>query len=233
MQKLFSVKIIFMLEKLSIFHKLNENDIKTLEENLKIIKFKKRDTIFNEGDKPRWFHILIKGRVKISKFLNNGKEIILEILDAPDFFGTLALLKNIPYPATAIAIEECDIGNIPSQIFLQIFNKYPELQLEILYHVTMRLKSGIETLKNIALVDVLSRIVYQILKLANKYGKKVSEGVLIDLKLTKQEIAEMSGTTTETAIRIISKLKKEGYIMEKNRKIIIKDIKMLFNLLKN
>jgi len=222
-----------MLEKLAVFQKLNENDIKTLEENLKVCKFKKREIIFNEGDNPQWFHVLIKGRVKISKFSNNGKEIILELLDAPDFFGTLALLKNIPYPASAIAIDDCDIGNVPSQTFLQIVNKYPELQSEILHHVTMRLKSGIESLKNIALVDVLSRIVYQILKLANKYGKRVSEGILIDVKLTKQEIAEMSGTTTETAIRIMSKLKKEGYIIEQNRKIIIKDIEMLFNLLKD
>lgn len=222
-----------MLEKLAIFQILNENDIKTLEKNLKVYKFKKRETIFNEGDIPQWFHVLIKGKIKISKFSNNGKEIILELLDAPDFFGTLALLKNIPYPASAIAIDDCDIGNIPSKTFLQMVNKYPELQSEILHHVTMRLKSGIESLKNIALVDVLSRIVYQILKLANKYGKKVSEGILIDLKLTKQEIAEMSGTTTETAIRIMSKLKKEGYITEQNRKIIIKDIEMLLNLLKD
>ncbi|MCS7232363.1 MAG: Crp/Fnr family transcriptional regulator [Elusimicrobiota bacterium] len=222
-----------MLESLSIFKKLKEDDIKTLEENLKILKFRKRETIFNEGDTPKWFHILIKGRIKISKFSKNAKEIILEILDAPDFFGTLALLKNIPYPASAIAVDECVIGNIPSHIFLQIVNKYPELQSEILHHITTRLRSGIETLKDIALVDVLSRVVYQILKLANKYGKKISDGILIDLKLTKQDIAEMAGTTTETAIRIISKLKKEGYIVEQNRKIIIKDIERLLNLIKD
>lgn len=222
-----------MLEKLTIFQKLDEKEIKTLEENLKVYKFKKRKTIFIEGDIPQWFHVLIKGKVKISKFSKNAKEIILEILDAPDFFGTLALLKNIPYPASAIAIDECEIGTIPAQTFLQIVNKYPELQSEILYHVTARLKSAIESLKNMALVDVSSRIVYQLLKLANKYGKKVPEGVLIDLKLTRQDIAEMSGTTTETSIRIISKLKKEGYIIEQNRKIIIKDIEMLFKLLEN
>jgi|YNPNPStandDraft_1061719.scaffolds.fasta_scaffold00274_6 CRP/FNR family transcriptional regulator len=222
-----------MLKSLAIFKNLKEEDIETLEKNIKKLRFKKRHIIFNEGDAPEGFNVLLKGKVKISKFSQNGREIILEIVDAPDFFGALALLKNFPYPASAIAIDECEIATIPSYTFFQIINKYPELHTEILHHVTMRLKSGIESLKNAALVDVLSRIVYQILKLADRYGEKVSEGILINLKITKHELAEMAGTTTETAIRIISKLKKEGFIIEQNRKIIIKDIKSLLNLLKN
>jgi len=221
-----------MLKEIAIFNELSNEDLTHLEKNLIIQRFKKRQIIFNEGDKPQWFYVLLKGKVKISKSSADGREIVLEIIDAPDFLGALAVIKNFPYPATAVAIENCEVGKIGRDIFLEVFNKYPGLGNQILHHVTMRLRAGIESLKNVVLEDVLSRVVYQILKLATKYGKKVSEGVLIDLRLTKQEIAEMAGTTTETAIRIMSKLKKQGYIIEQNRKIIVKDIKMLFELLK-
>ncbi|WP_353683579.1 Crp/Fnr family transcriptional regulator [Thermodesulfovibrio sp. 3907-1M] len=224
---------LLMLEEIAIFNELSNDDLRNLEKNLTIQSFKKRQVIFYEGDSAEWFYILLKGKVKISKFSADGREIVLEIIDAPDFFGALAVIKNFPYPATAIAIENCEVGKVGRNIFLKVFNKYPGLNNKILHHITMRLRAGVESLKNLALEDVLSRIVYQILKLTTKYGKKVSEGVLIDLKLTKQEIAEMAGTTTETAIRIIGRLKKEGYIVEQNRKIIVKDIDRLFELLKN
>ncbi|GAB5047081.1 Crp/Fnr family transcriptional regulator [Thermodesulfovibrio sp. TK110] len=221
-----------MLTEVVIFNELSNDDIRNLEKNLIIQRLKRRQVIFYEGDKPEWFYILLKGKVKISKFSADGREIVLEIIDAPDFFGALAVIKNFSYPATAIAIEDCEIGKIGRDIFLEVFNNYPGLNNKILHHITMRLRGGIESLKSVALEDVLSRIVYQILKLATKYGKKLAEGILIDLKLTKQEIAEMAGTTTETAIRIIGRLKKEGYITEQKRKIIVKDIEGLSELLK-
>lgn len=222
-----------MLKKIAIFRELSNADLLNLEKNLTIQTFKKRQIIFNEGEEARWFYLLLQGKVKISKSSADGKEIVLEIIDAPDFFGALAVLKDFPYPATAVALENCEVGKIAKNVFLEVSNKYSDLKNQILHHVTMRLRAGIESLKNVALEDVLSRVIYQILKLANKYGKKISEGILIDLKLTKQEIAEMAGTTTETAIRMISKLKKEGYIIEQNRKIIVKNIKMLLSLIKD
>ncbi|MEJ5227643.1 Crp/Fnr family transcriptional regulator [Thermodesulfovibrio sp.] len=216
-----------MLSELPLFKDFKEDDLKTLEASLKIIRFKKKETIFSEGESPRWFYILLKGRVKISKFSSDGREIVLEIIDSQDFFGALAVIKGFPYPANAIAVEDCEVARIPSEIFLPLIVKYPNIEAQILHHVTVRLKSGIESLKNIALEDVSSRIAYQLLKLANKYGKPLSEGVIIDLRITKQELAEMTGTTTETAIRVISKLKKMGYLSEINHKFIIKDIRAL------
>lgn len=219
-----------MLETLPIFKEIVKEDLKTLEENLKILKFKKRETIFSERQQAEWFYLLIKGKVKISKLASDGREIVLEIIDAPDFFGALAVLKGFPYPATAQAMENCEIGRIPAKLFLQIIGKYPQLEAQILHHVTLRLKEGIESLKNIALEEVSSRIAYQLLKLANKYGKSSPEGVLIDFRITKQQLAEMTGTTTETAIRIISKLKKLGYLSETEHRFIIRDIRALSRL---
>ena len=219
-----------MLKEIFIFKNINQENIEILQRNLISFKVKKRDFIFHEGQKPDWLYILFKGKIKISKIAKDGREAVLEIINAPDVFGALAVIKNFPYPANAIAMEDCEIGKIKSDIFLQVLKEYPELHSEILHHVTMRLKSGIENLQKIALENVSARIAYQLLKLANKYGEKTNDGILINLKITKHELAELSGTTTETAIRVLSKLKRLGYIAEQNRKILLKDIRALSSL---
>lgn len=216
-----------MLRQIPIFVKLEEEDLRNLEKNITIKKYHKKETIFCEGDNPEFLYIIIKGIVKISKLAKDGREIVIEIIDQNDFFGALAVIKNIPYPANAIAVENSEIAKIPSKVFLSVMKKYPHIEAEILHHVTMRLKSGIESLKNIAIEDVSSRIAYQLLKLAKKYGRTIPEGVLIDIRITKQELADMTGTTTETAIRVISKLKKLEYLSEKDHKFVIKDIRAI------
>lgn len=214
-----------MLKDISIFREVRDEDLKPLEDSLVVEKIRRKQTIFNEGDRAQFFYVLLKGKVKISKVTKDGMEIILEIIDEGDFFGALALIKGISYPASAVAIEQSEVGKIPAKTFLSLIKKYPYLEAQILHHVIMRLKSGIESLKNIATHDVSSRIAYQLLKLASKYGKNTPQGVLIDLRVTKQQLAELTGTTTETAIRVISKFKKLGYLDEINHKILIKDIK--------
>lgn len=216
-----------MLEDFSIFKFISEDDVNFLESNLKIVKFKKREIVFREGEGSNWCFFLLKGNIKISKIANDGREIVLEIIEAPDFFGVLAVLKGIPYPATAQALDECEIAMIPSSNFLQVIKKYPLIESQILYHVTTRLREGIESLKNIAVEDVSSRLMYQLIKLAKKYGKVTKEGILIDLRVTKQQLAEMTGTTTETTIRVIGKLKKAGYLTERERKFLITDKKAI------
>ncbi len=216
-----------MLQQIDLFRDLKKEDLEILNKNAKIMKFKKNDSIFNEGDKPEYLYIVLIGKIKISKIGKDGREIILEIVNEKDIFGALAVIKGIPYPANAIVIENCEVLSIPSKIFLSIIKNYPQLEAKIMHHVVMRLKSGIESLKNTALENADSRIAYQLLKLAQKYGKYTPHGVLIDLRITKKLLAEMTGTTVETTFRTINKLKKEGYISELDHKILIKDIRAL------
>ncbi|GAB6184167.1 Crp/Fnr family transcriptional regulator [Thermodesulfovibrio hydrogeniphilus] len=211
-----------MLEKVDLFKALAKDDMEELEKALKTEKFKKKQVIFHEGDESKYCYILFEGRVNIVKSSADGKELVLEIIDPPDLFGALATLKGIPYPATAIAVENSLVGKIISEIFLAITKKYPDFEKRLLEHITMRLRACIDAMKNIASDDAYTRVFSQLVRLAKKYGKKTEEGILIDIKLTKREIAEMAGVTTETAIRIISKMKKEDVITEKDKKILLR-----------
>lgn len=220
-----------MIREIKIFNHLKEEDIKRIEKHAIYFRVKKKGIIFNQGEKPEWFYILLEGKIKISKLSNDGREITIEFIDPGQFFGTLALIRGFSYPATASALEDCKILKIPSGLFLDIYNRYPEINNLILHEITMRMKTSLDMLKGIALDQCSSRIAYQLLRLAGKYGKKTEGGILIDTKITRQQIAELAATTTETAIRVMGQLKKEGYIKENNRKILISDAKGLSKII--
>ncbi|MFN3739478.1 MAG: Crp/Fnr family transcriptional regulator [Thermodesulfovibrionales bacterium] len=218
------------IPRIELFKDLSERELTELEQTSLKETFKKKEAVFSEGEPSEWFCILTKGKIKITKLSYDGKEIILEIIKAPDFFGGLAVLKGFPYPASAIAMEESEVIKIPRAVFLKLVEKYPSINKAMLSFLIDRVKVTQETLKSVALERVETRVASALLRLSEKYGSTEKNGLMIDLRLTKQELADMVGTTVETAIRIMSKFKKSGYLNEKDGKIIIKDINKLKEL---
>lgn len=215
------------LNKISIFSTLSSPELKEITPYLFPVSFKKRKVIFSEGDPSEWFYIVSQGKVKITKLSQEGKEIILELIHPMDFFGGLAVIRGFPYPANAIAMEDSKLLKISRSNLMRILDRFPNLMYCMAQQVGDRMKESHETLKNIALERVEARITSLLLKLADKTGKKMEGGTAIDMKLTKQDIAEMVGTTVETSIRTMSKLKKNGILSEKDGRIIIKDLDKL------
>jgi CRP-like cAMP-binding protein len=211
------------LKKIDLFKNLSEDELKELEAYLVQTAYKKKDDIFTEGDPPEWFFIVSKGKVKVTKLSHEGKEIILEIISPYDIFGGVAVLRNFPYPANAVAMEDSEVIKISRKNLMRLVDRFPNLMYCIALQLGDRMKSSYDSLKNIALERVEARIAALLLKLSNKVGVETKEGVLIDMRLTKQDVADMVGTTVETSIRTFSKFKKQGFVTDADGKIIIKD----------
>jgi CRP/FNR family transcriptional regulator len=211
------------LEKLSLFKDLSEADLKELEPYLARAVHKKKDTIFSEGEPSEWFYIVAEGKVKITKLSQDGKELILEVISPDDIFGGVAVLRNIPYPANAVAMEDTTVVKISRKNLMRIVDRFPNLMFCIAMQLGERMKSSHESLKNIALERVEARIAALLLKLADKMGKRSADGTVIDMRLTKQDVADMVGTTVETSIRTFSKLKRDGLVTEADGKFVVKD----------
>lgn len=190
--------------------------------------FRKKDIIFSEGDPSRRFFILVSGKVKITKLSQEGKEIIIELIFPGEFFGGFAVLKGFPYPANAVAMEESEVLWISRTDLLGIIERFPNLMFDITAHLSERVREFPDTLKNIALERVESRIASLLLKLAEKTGERTDSGEIgIAMRLTKQDIAEMVGTTVETSIRVMSRFRKSGFIKDENGRIVISDFRAL------
>jgi CRP/FNR family transcriptional regulator len=213
------------LKQIPLFSGLSEEEIAEIASYIERKAFHKKETIFSEGDPSSWFCILFKGKVKITKLSHDGKEIILELISPGEFFGGFAVLKGFPYPANAIAMQDSEIIRISRHNLMRIIERFPNIMYDITANLGERVREFHDTLKNIALERVESRIAALLLKLAEKTGEKSATGeIVIAMGLTKQDIAEMVGTTVETSIRVISRFRKSGLVKDVSGKIVIRDL---------
>lgn len=206
-----------------MFKNLSADELKELEPYLVSEKHKKKKTIFSEGDPPEWFYIVKSGKVKITKLSHEGKEIILEVISPYDIFGGVAVIRGISYPANAVAMEDAEVLKISRKNLMRLVDRFPNLMYCMALQLGDRMKSSYDSLKNIALERVEARIAALLLKLAGKVGVETEGGLLIDMRLTKQDVADMVGTTVETSIRTFSKFRKQGLISDADGKFIIRD----------
>jgi CRP/FNR family transcriptional regulator len=218
------------LKKIDLFKNLTDEELKELQAYLVTTAYKKKEYIFSEGDSPEWFYIVSAGKVKVTKLSHEGKEIILEVISPHDIFGGVAVLRNFPYPANAVAMEDAEVIKMSRKNLMRLVDRFPNLMYFIALQLGDRMKSSHDSLKNIALERVEARIAALLLKLSNKVGVETKDGLLIDMRLTKQDVADMVGTTVETSIRTFSKFKKEGLVTDTDGKFIIKDKEGLASL---
>ncbi len=211
------------LKKIPIFSTFDDDEIKEIAPYLIREAAGKKQEIFSEGDTPDWFYIVFSGKVKITKLSHDGREIILEVISPFDFFGGLAVLKGFPYPANAVAMEDSVVVKISRNNLLKVIDRFPGVMYDMTSNLGDRIRDFHDTLKNIALEKVEARIAALLLKLAGKTGVKAAGGTMINMRLTKQDIAEMVGATVETAIRVMSKFRKAGFINNEGGKIVVKN----------
>lgn len=220
----------FDIKEIPIFNTLSAAEAKEVSPYLLSGRVRKKEAIFSEGDPSEWLYIVKKGKVKITKLSHEGKEIILEIISPLNFFGGIAVVRGFPYPANAVAMEDTEVLKISRKNLMSLMDRFPALMYCMATNIGDRIKDSHETLKNIALEKVESRIASLLIKLSDKAGEKTPDGLAINMKLTKQDIAEMVGTTVETSIRTMSKLSKQGIVSSKGGKIIVRDLEKLRSL---
>ena len=197
----------------SIFSSLNDDELGELA-NLAIERnFMPNEFIFWDGDTPEWFYIVAEGKVKVLKHSSLGKEFIIAFFGPGEMFGEVAVLENKPYPASAQAVAETKVAGIRREDFLSFLANRPQVALRIINVLAGRLRDAQGRLRDLAGERVEQRLASVLLMLSTKLG--------LTLPFTRQEIADMAGTTTETAIRVMSQLKDRGIIRSVRGKVII------------
>jgi CRP-like cAMP-binding protein len=183
--------------------------------------------VYFSGDPTARLYVVAQGKVKLSRHTLTGQDVILDILAPGDFFGSLAILGDAHYPDTAQAQTRLCVLGIDGPSFQSILLQYPSVALAVLQATTQRLQTAHETIRQLSAYPVERRIAAVLLKLAAKLGEATLEGLLIQTPLTRQEVADMTGATLETASRVLSQWQKEGLIRSGRGWIAIADADQL------
>ena len=180
------------------------------------------DLIFAEGDPSHSFMVIVSGRVKVFKSTPAGKEIILEIFGAGDPLGAVAVYEGAPFMASALALEDSQVLAIEQRAFFQLLEENPAFVRGLLSGLTIRLAELTRRLAELSGARVEARFARLFLKLCEQIGRNERGGIFVPMALSRQELADLSGTTIETAIRIMSRWQKEDVLhTEKDGFVVI------------
>ncbi len=219
-----------MSRKFSLFADLSEQHLCHLSDSKNFITHKKGQILFYEGTKPLGIFCINDGIVKVYKTASNGKEQILRLAKKGDFLGYSSLLGEESYSNSATIVEDAKICFVPRESFLKVLAEDTGFHRRVTKALCHDLGVMEEKLTDATQKSIRERLAFTLLKLSETYGIDGSAGEKIDIILTREEIAGLVGTATETVIRLLSEFKKDELIDFEGKKIIVLDKKGLARL---
>ena len=206
----------------------NKDEMHTALENHDVIDYKKKQTIYSEGQHPNKLYYIQTGKVKIYKTSDGGKELIIGLLSAGDFFGHIPLIENVVYEEFAETLEESSIRVIPKKEFEQLITTNQEIALKVIKLLANNISEKEQQLVALAYHSLRKRVADALLTLKKKYAKE--DQVPFSISISREDLANIAGTATESLIRTLSDFKNEKLIEIKDGKIILLEEKKLLNL---
>jgi CRP-like cAMP-binding protein len=215
------------LKNIPIFSSLPEVYLEELSEIMLEKTYRKNQVIFDQGDPGSSLIVIKSGLVKISLVDSNNHEFIIKTFSVNDFFGEMSLLDGGSRSATATAVEDTQALIIFRENFISLIQKTPSMALGMLTELSNRLRTTTENISNLTFFDAYGKVAQCLLDLADKVGKREEDGVAIQLTLSRQELANMSGLSRETFARILKEFQVRGCLKVQGKKITILNEKVM------
>jgi CRP/FNR family transcriptional regulator len=211
------------LRHIPIFAGLEPEELLEIEKLVLERRYGKGRIIFLEGEPGEAVFFLKSGRVKIAKTTPDGREHILHYIHPGDVFAEVVLFGDQTYPASAEIVEDAQLGLIRNQDMEALLIKSPSIAVALLKVMSRRLREAQAKINSLAHDDSYRRMTGMLLDLVRQYGVPAEKGTCIDINLTNQELANLIGTTRETANRILNDFRRSGVLIADRQRITITD----------
>lgn len=211
--------MVAILRNVPIFNNLSDDELEAVKKYTVTRNFPKNSIIINEGDSSDSLYIIVSGRVTVYLSDENGKEVILNSQGAGDYFGELALVDDDKRSASVVTAEKSTFFVISKADFKKVLALHPELAFNLIRGLTHRVRHLTDNVRSLALLDVYGRVAKTLLSLATDNG----EELVIDMKLTQQDIANRVGASREMVAKILKDLSTGGYISIDQKRITINE----------
>lgn len=210
-----------VVKEIPFFSLLTEEELNLIDNIASEKEFKKGEYIFFEGDEGDRFYIIKNGQVKLTKMIKNGDEQILNIFSDHDIIAEIVAFDKGNYPASAVTMTETEVIVFDQSELENLILKHPSIGVKLLREMSGRLRRAQQNVRDLALKDSSARVAGLLIFLAEKYGEKKKERVILDISLTQQELANMIGSSRETVSRVLGQFESEDLIKSSRKKIII------------
>ena len=204
-----------------LFAGLDEEALRIVAQAARLRRVKDSAYFFHQGEPATVLYVLTEGRIKFTQVTPEGHGVLLRVIGPGETFGAVAALSDAVHPASAEATGECAALGWQSETISDLMERFPRLALNALRFLAGRLKEFQDRYRELATQRVERRIAHALLRLAHQVGRQMEGGTLIDLTLSRQDIAEMSGTTLFTVSRTLSGWEGAGIIKSGRERVFI------------
>ena len=211
----------------SAFRSLEPELVELIDDSKRSNLYRKGQVIFYEGNPAYGLFCINSGKVKLYKTTPDGKRLILRIANPGDQLGYLALFTEQPYSATGETLEDSVICFVDRRTLYPLMSKYKDVTWAIIHGLAEELSLTRDRAMDIAHRSVRERMAGLLLLLKARYGQENDEGTLLNISLSRQDLAELIGTTKETAVRVLSDFRQEHLIKDRNRRLLLLSPKKL------
>ena len=185
------------------------------------LRIPKGSAVFEQGEIARSFYVLLNGRLKVVKVTPDGQQVVIRFVVPGEIYGIAKALNREDYPATATALVDSVTLAWDMAIWDGFMERHPSFARNVMQMMGQRIQEAHTRLKELATQDVQHRIAHALLRLVRQSGREVEGGVLVDFPVTRQEIAEVSGTTMHSVSRVLSAWENAGLVVVGRQKVIV------------
>lgn len=211
-----------------LFSGLSPEQIDSLLQEAQSVRYPKGANVFQQDEEAHSFFVLLHGHLRVFKLTPDGQQVVVRFVAPGEIFGVAMAIGRTTYPATAQAVVESIALVWPSTAWPRLVGSHPGLAVNALQTVGTRLQDAHTRVVEMSTEEVERRVAHAILRLARQAGRKVEAGVEIDFPITRQDVAEMTGTTLHTVSRILSSWESQGLVEGGRQRIMIRDPHKLF-----
>ncbi len=212
-----------LLRATPLFAGLDDRAWQALAARLGSRRLRRGETLFTEGDPGDALHVVVEGKVKISRTAADGRENVIAVLGPGDLLGELSLFDAQPRAATATAVTDTALATLAEDDFRDWLGAHPGVALDLLRALATRLRQTNEAMGDLVFTDVPGRLAKTLLALAGKFGRDGSDGVVVAHDLTQEELAQLVGASRETVNKALADFAGRGWLRIEGRAVVLLD----------
>jgi CRP/FNR family transcriptional regulator, nitrogen oxide reductase regulator len=212
-----------LLLAIPLFARMNAAQFDSVLAEASVRRYPLGQPVFEQGAPATAFYVLLSGRLKVTQVTTDGQQVIVRMVNPGDLFGIARALSRPDYPGTASAAEDSIALSWPMEIWDQFIGQHPAMAVNAMHTIGTRLQEAQTRIRELATEEVERRVAHTVLRLVQQSGKKEADGIRIGFPISRQDIAELAGTTLHTVSRILSAWEEAGLVIGGRQKLLVRD----------